>query len=99
MPSTLWRRSISCSMPEVSRFYGIVITIYTNDHPPPHFHARYAEFKAKFSLEDLRVIEGAVPARVRALVVEWATLHLVELRENWNLAQAQQAVGRIDPLP
>ena len=85
-------------MPEVSRFYGIVITIYHNDHPPPHFHARYAGAKAKFSMDDLRVLEGSVPPRVRALVVEWATMHLEELRRDWELARAQRPLLPIAPL-
>jgi hypothetical protein len=85
-------------MPEISRFYGIVIAIYHNDHPPPHFHARYAGAKAKFALDDLRVIAGSVPPRVRALVVEWATMHLEELRRNWERAQAEQPLSSIPPL-
>lgn len=88
----------SISRIRISRSYGIIITMYINDHPPPHFHARYAEHKAKFALVDLRMSEGSVPPRVRALVVEWATLHLPELRQNWERAQAQQALAKIDPL-
>jgi hypothetical protein len=85
-------------VPEVCRFYGIIITIYHNDHPPPHFHARYSGAKAKFALDDLRVLEGSVPPRVRALVVEWATMHIDELRANWDRAEAQQPLARIAPL-
>jgi len=85
-------------MPEVCRFYGIVITIYHNDHPPPHFHIRYAGQKAKMGIVDLHILEGSVPPRVRALVVEWATLHRDELLGDWALAQAQQPLLKIQPL-
>jgi hypothetical protein len=85
-------------VPEVSRFYGIVITIYHNDHPPPHFHARYAGTKAKFAIDDLRVLEGSVPPRVRSMVLEWAAQHREELRANWDRARAQQPLTRIAPL-
>ena len=66
--------------------------------PPWHFHVRYAEQKAKFSLDDLSVLEGEVPRRVRSLVLEWAAEHLGELRKNWELAQAQKPLERIAPL-
>ena len=48
-------------MPEISRFFGIVIAIYFNDHPPPHFHARYGEHKAKFDVATGTVLEGSMP--------------------------------------
>jgi hypothetical protein len=57
-------------MPEVSRFYGIVIQMYYGDHLPPHFHARYAGHAAKFDIESLSVIDGKLPARALGLVME-----------------------------
>ena len=51
-------------MPEISRFYGIVITMYYDDHNPPHFHARYGENKAVIAISSLRILEGRLPARV-----------------------------------
>lgn len=57
-------------MPELSRFFGIVIAMYYKEHSPPHFHAKYGGQKATFSIEDLRLIEGALPRRVVSLVLE-----------------------------
>lgn len=85
-------------MPEISRFFGIVIAMYYSDHPPPHFHARYAGQKARFAIDDLRVIDGALSPRVRGLVIEWAAQHQEELRHNWERAVAQQSLGPIPPL-
>jgi len=58
-------------VPELSRFLGIIVTMYYNDHEPPHFHARYGEHQAIIALESLRVIDGALPPRVLGLVLEW----------------------------
>jgi Domain of unknown function (DUF4160) len=85
-------------MPRVSQFYGIAIYIYYNDHAPPHFHAEYAEDEALFTIETLQVLQGSVPRRVRALVVEWATQHLDELVANWNLARQGVPLQSIEPL-
>ncbi len=59
-------------MPEVTRFYGIVIKIFFGDHPPPHFHAVYGESNALISIESLEIIEGDLPSRAQKLVLEWA---------------------------
>ncbi|MDA2931116.1 DUF4160 domain-containing protein [Acidobacteria bacterium AH-259-O06] len=75
-------------MPEISRFYGIVIKMFFDDHEPPHFHAQYAEHEAVVSIETMALIGGTLPPRALGLVAEWAALHQEELRE-----------GRIDPLP
>ena len=85
-------------MPEISRFFGIVIAMYYNDHDPPHFHARYAAQKARFAIDDLRMIEGDLGTRARNLVVEWAELHQEELRREWELAQAREPLFKIEPL-
>ena len=85
-------------MPELSRFYGIVIQMYYRDHPPPHFHAMYAGEKATIDIETLAFIEGALPARARGLVIEWATLHQEELREAFRRASAMEAPVKIQPL-
>lgn len=86
-------------MPEIARFYGIVIQIYFGDHPPPHFHARYAGQVAKVDIETLRVIDGGLPSRALGLVMEWATLHQQELREAFTRAANLEQPGKIDPLP
>jgi hypothetical protein len=66
-------------MPEVARFYGIVIKVFFGDHPPPHFHAIYGEYNALVSIESLELIEGDLPSRVQKLVLEWATLYQQDL--------------------
>lgn len=85
-------------MPEISRFLGIVITMYYADHPPPHFHARYGRRRARFALDDLRMLDGDIGPRVRGLVVEWANLHLEELRRDWERAGSHQPLLPIAPL-
>jgi Domain of unknown function (DUF4160) len=69
-------------MPEISCFLGIVITMYYNDHPPPHFHVRYNQQKAIIDLKNLSILEGKLSPKVLGLVIEWAALHQTELLEN-----------------
>jgi hypothetical protein len=85
-------------MPELCRFYGIVIQMYYGDHPPPHFHAIYAGRKATVDIETLAFIEGKLPPRARGLVIEWATIHQDELREAFRRATAMEVPGKIAPL-
>lgn len=85
-------------MPEISRFFGLVISMYHDDHLPPHFHIKYAEHRAQINIETLEIIEGKIPNRVLALALEWAALHRAELRENWQLAQSGMPPMKIDPL-
>ena len=59
-------------MPEISRFFGIVIAIYYKDHQPPHFHAKYGNQTGVFAIDDVRLIEGQLPKRVISLILEWA---------------------------
>ena len=73
-------------MPEIARFYGIVIKMYFADHAPPHFHAEYAEHEARIAIDSLAVISGSLPARAMGLVAEWATLHQQELVGLWESA-------------
>jgi hypothetical protein len=85
-------------MPTLSRFFGIVITMNWNDHQPPHFHARYAEHEAVIRLDTLELETGSLPRRALALVLEWASLHRAELRQNWGRAQTRQLLTPIAPL-
>ena len=85
-------------MPEISRFLGIVIRMYFNDHNPPHFHVEYNEFEASVVIETLGMMEGRLPARVLSLVVEWASLHQIELLENWEGIRTNGVCHRIEPL-
>lgn len=66
-------------MPEISRFLGIVISMYFDEHNPPHFHVRYNEHRAIIVIRDGNLLDGYLPARVRGLVEEWAELHSDEL--------------------
>lgn len=85
-------------MPRISEFFGIVIAIYFGDHAPPHFHAKYAEFEASIAIDSLRVLEGSLPRRALALVLEWADEHREELRANWDRAVGGEPLQRIRPL-
>lgn len=85
-------------MPEISRFFGIVIRMFYNDHIPAHFPAEYGESEALIEIDSLDVYRGALPQRARALVLEWAAMHRAELRENWRLAQAGERPHAIAPL-
>ena len=84
-------------MPIISRFYGILITMYFNDHNPPHFHAKYSGFEAIFSFEG-KILEGNLPTRAERFVVEWISYHERELEENWNKARAGVPLDYIAPL-
>src|SRR5580700_6119787 len=68
-------------MPTISIFYGILIRMFFNDHPPPPFHARYGEFEATVEIVTLEVLEGQLPRRALNLVREWAMMHREELLE------------------
>lgn len=85
-------------MPEISRFLGIVITMYFNDHNPPHFHVRYEEFRAMLGIDPLELREGNLPPRVLGLVIEWAEMHQAELLENWTSLAAEGKFRHIPPL-
>ena len=71
-------------MPEITRFYGIIIKLFFGDHPPPHFHAVYGEYLGLFDIETLEMIEGDLPNRARKLVVEWAKNNQNEMRTIWK---------------
>ena len=85
-------------MPEISRFYGIVIGMFYNDHAPPHFHVRYNEFKASVAIRNFELIDGRLPPKVLGMVVEWAAAHQPELMADWELAEKQQRPEKIKPL-
>ena len=81
-------------MPEIARFYGIVIKLFFGDHPPPHFHAVYGEYLGLFNIETLEMIEGDLPNRAKKLVLEWASLNQNELKKMWN----KQEFRKLPPL-
>ena len=85
-------------MPEVARFFGIVIRMYFRDHSPAHFHAEYGEHGALIEIETLAVLRGDLPRRAMALVLEWAALHRQELRADWDRARGGTPLELIEPL-
>ena len=74
-------------MPEISLFYGIRVTMYYDDHNPPHFHAEYNGNKALIEIDGARVIKGALPSRQLKLILAWCVLHQDELMQNWELSK------------
>ena len=86
------------ALPEICRFLGIVITMYFNDHNPPHFHARYQDHRAVIAIESLELRDGTLPPRVLGLVMEWARLHQAELLANWTMLAEEGMFERIPPL-
>ena len=85
-------------MPEISRFYGIVIRMFYNDHFPPHFHAEYGGYEALIDRNTLAVVAGKLPPRALGLVMEWASYHQNELKSNWEKARNLELLDKIVPL-
>lgn len=85
-------------MPEISRFFGIVVRMFYDDHAPPHFHATYAGQEVIIGIRSLNVLRGRLPARALGLVMEWASLHEDELMDDWNRARRQSPLRPIPPL-
>ena len=92
-------RGSLAGVPEVSRFYGIVIAMYWADHPQPHFHAQYAGEVASIAIGDGAVLAGDLPKRALRLVRQWEAMHRDELLTNWRRAREHRPVAKIDPLP
>jgi hypothetical protein len=84
-------------MPNICSFAGIVITMYADEHYPPHFHAKYGEFNALFTL-DGNLIEGDLPSKKRRMVEVWAELRYEQLLENWKLCQENRKPNKLQPL-
>ncbi|HZV33097.1 MAG TPA: DUF4160 domain-containing protein [Verrucomicrobiae bacterium] len=85
-------------MPEISRFYGIIIRIYYRDHPPTHFHAIYGEHEALVQIENGTIYRGHLPKTAYDLVNSWRLAHLQELRTDWERARQQLPLLPIAPL-
>lgn len=86
------------SMPEISRFFGIVVQMFWDDHLPPHFHARYGRDRVQIEIGSWQVLRGSFPPRALALLLEWAVQHRDELMRDWELAEALQPLDPIEPL-
>ena len=84
-------------MPEISRFLGIVIAMFYRDHTPAHFHAKYGDYEVTVEIEN-GVVNGTFPPRALGHVLEWHRIHKDELRGDWELAKARQALKSIAPL-
>lgn len=82
-------------MPEISRFFGIRIAMYFQEHNPPHFHARYQGFKAVYSINSGKRIEGSMPPKVENIIANWAKQCKKELEENWELMKKEGTFKKI----
>jgi hypothetical protein len=85
-------------MPQIAIFMGIVITMYYNDHNPPHFHAEYNGQTAEILISPVGLRSGSLPSRVLGLVIEWAQGHNQELLDNWERARQKQTLHHIEGL-
>jgi len=85
-------------MPEICRFYGIIVALFYDEHNPPHFHARYGEYKVAVDIRSLVVLEGELPPRALGMLIEWASQHQAELLKDWELARDGRPPQKIEPL-
>ena len=84
-------------MPELSRFFGIIIAMFGGDHNPPHFHVRYGDNEAIITIKD-GIVKGELPRKVLKDVFKWMDLHQAELSENWQRLQDGKDIVKIEPL-
>lgn len=88
-------------MPEIARFFGIVIRMFVElgaPHHRPHFHAYYQEWAAVFAIDPVECIGGSIPRTQQRLVEAWAEIHREELQRDWALLQSGQPPVKIEPL-
>lgn len=85
-------------MPEISRFFGIVIQMFINEHNPPHFHAFYGEKVGMFKISNGEMIKGNLPKNKVVLVTAWCEIHREQLLENWNKLDNGLKISKIKPL-
>jgi hypothetical protein len=85
-------------VPTISRFYGMKIQMLFRDHNPPHFHVEYGEFTAVFEIRTLGLLDGNLPPKAQALVVEWASAQRDALMQAWDAASAGKLPPQIAPL-
>lgn len=87
-------------MPEITRFYGIVIKIFLNrEHNPPHFHASYGEYDGVFNIKTGEMMYGDLPKHAQELIIEWAKDYKNEIQQMWDTKQLQKLppLGRKKP--
>ena len=85
-------------MPEISLFFGIRVTMYYDDHNPPHFHAEYNGQKVLVDIMEGRILNGAFPSRQLKFVLAWTEIHQAELMENWDLQRKDLPLKKVAPL-
>ena len=83
-------------MPEIARFYGIVIKMFfkPKEHEPSHIHALYGEYVGEFNIKTGEMLQGDLPVKAQELVGEWLVLHKAELQEMWD----KQSISKLPPL-
>jgi len=84
-------------MPEISRFYGLIVLMNFKDHAPPHFHVWYGEYKAIVTIQD-GIVKGEMPQRALKMIFDWMEIHKEELLTDWNLALKGEKLNTIEPL-
>ena len=84
-------------MPEISRFFGVIIRMLANDHAPPHFHATYGEYEISVTIRDA-IVTGRFPGRALNMVLEWRGMHEAELLGNWDRLRRGELPVEIEPL-
>lgn len=82
-------------MPTISTFFGIIIRMWHDDHPPIHIHAEYQGFEALVAVQTGEVLQGSLPRKVATIVKEWCVTHQVELLDNWDKAQRFEPLHKI----
>ena len=88
------------AVPTISMFYGIIVRMYfaPREHPPPHFHVYYAEYRARVDIRTCEIIDGKLPKKQTKLVLAWAELHQEDLMADWQLVMNGEDPFRIQPL-
>jgi hypothetical protein len=84
-------------MPEISRFYGLIIYMNFKDHNPPHFHVWFGDYKAIITIQE-GIVKGEMPKRALKMIFEWLEIHQTELMNDWELAQNGEPLNSIEPL-
>ena len=82
-------------MPTISIFFGIIVRMWHDDHPPPHIHVEYQGFEALVNIASGEIAEGKLPRKVASIIREWCIEHQIELQDNWQRAQRFEPLDRI----
>lgn len=85
-------------MPEICRFFHIIIRMYAKEHAPPHFHAIYGDHEGVFSISSGKLLEGTFPKKQERLVTAWANIYKKELLDNWKSLTSGKGFKKIDAL-